>query len=800
MTALIWIAFFTSGVTGLAYELVWVRMLGQLFGATTPAVAATVSIFLGGLALGAHLGSLFFDRRRHPLRIYALLELAIGATAAAVPWLFELVSLLLGGRSTADSTVAVLVGSALVLIVPSTLIGATFPAMAAVLRSHSTPTQRTGYFYGVNTLGAVVGCLVASIWWIPALGLHWSTYTGVSLNVLAACLAWAVHLSGQRAGSSAAATGVATDADSAPAPEAPAAQASLPGWLAATLAVTSGFLAIAIEVMWVRAWSLSFPVTVYVFALVLAAFLVGIGLGSLALGRTHRRRAPDPGTLAVLYLLVAFGSLATQALIPLLMPWSISMFTDGVIQSWGMYVAWVGTVSVLLMLPATLAMGAALPLLIGVSSGGAGASRTAGRLYSLNTVAGLVASLSATFWLMPWLGLSRGLTICALGYLVLALVVLFRRPGRRRLRAAVVGLTLLLVPVLLLDLQPEVNPMRQLRGHKLLYYRDAPSATVSIHEDRAGIRSLRSNNLYSLAETRPATIAMQYRLGHLPLLLHRQPKRALLVGFATGSTLAAMSADARLKQLDCVEVNGLLFRLAPYFEAVNQRVWTDPRVRLFKGDGRRFLSRAGQRYDVIVADLFLPRSPGVGALYSQEHFAAVARRLQPGGVFVTWLPLWQLSPDETATIIRTFREVFPDAVGRLANRSPDRPVLGLVNTGCTSGPQDPARLERLLRQRVGASLARAFPALPGLQAPPPGAADRMVLGPRMLAAWSRDARINELARPVIEYSAPRTIMRARLEGVSLASRNLKMVARLWQGAGDEPLCSQPPGPLGVNYP
>lgn len=771
---LLFLAFLLSGVAGLSYEVTWTRYLQDIFGASAPALAATIAVYFAGLALGSWLGSRVFGRSHTPIRDYALLEASIGATAALVPGFLSMLAELCRGHAAAGSLLWDLPVAIAALLVPTTLLGATFPAMAAVVRSLPSRTWAVGAFYGLNTLGAVLGCLLVAFLWLPWLGRAATSALQVGINLAIALMLLVMHAV-QRRGSAPVLGADPVDEPSVPEAALPdgAAEATLPSWLALGLAGGSGLFAISVEVLWIRALALSFPATVYVLALVLAAFLVGLGSGALLVGQLHRRRAPRLRTLWALFVLVPFGCLLTQHLLPWLLPLCLRQFYSGTIGSFEAYVAWVGGAAVLVMLPATLAMGAILPVLVGMQRMG-DLARSGGLLYAVNTLCGVVGSLLCAFVVMPWLGVSSSLVACCVGYLLMASVVALSEekpsPGLRLITAVS------LVAVLLLAgfrLHPEVNPLKDQAGMKLLFYQDAASSTVSIYEDRLGQRSLWSNNLHALSETRPSTVGMQYWLGQASMLVHPRPRRALLVGFATGTTLAAMAQDPRLARLDCVELHELYFALAPFFEAVNLKVWQDRRVRLIRADGRHYLSRDGEAYDVIASDLYVPQDPGVAYLYSLEHFDAVRRRLARGGLHVTWLPLWQLSPEEMAVVARTFLAVFPDAKALLCTWFPGRPLLGLVGLADGATALEPRRYVQALRGRLSRLMRRAFPDQPWPEdAWPRGEAGARLLGTAHLRALAGQGPLNRVDHLHIEFSSPRTLLEERLHGTPLWVRNL----------------------------
>jgi len=742
---IIWIAFFLSGVAGLSYEVAWTRFLTDLFGASTPAISVTISIYFLGMALGSWLGGKQFQRSTRPLRDYALLEVGIGVSAALVPVCLEAVTDGLLNMPGSGGALWNLVISTAVLIAPTTLLGATFPAMAAVvreLRQGRDTTSGVGLFYGLNTLGAVAGTLLVAFLLLPGLGRLWTCVALVWVNLLVAALAGVLHLvHRRRQGDVEAVSGQQPVVKTAPSP-------SIPLRLASVVALASGVFSIGAEVLWIRALSLSFPTTLFVLALVLSAHLVGVGLGALAAGRLNRRGGPPrPALLASVYLAVPGACIITSQLVPLLLPISGALLRDGHVQSWAVYLAWVGGGSVLVLLPATLAMGAALPLLIGAAVPDQDrAPRTSGWLYGLNTLGGVVGSLATTFWLMPALGLAACLMLWEVGYMALALWLTLLPGQPRSARIAVAGALAATLVVLLSGNAPGMDPAADVEGRKRLFHQDAATSTVTVYQDEPGLRSLWSNNLYSLSDTSRPTVSMQRRIGAISTRQHPNPRRALLVGFATGTTLGGMARDKRLKSLECVELHERYFEIAHLFKGANLGVAKDPRVSLIRADGRHFLSRPGHGYDLIAMDLFAPRNPGVSALYSVEHFKAARRRLNKGGVLISWLPLWQLSPREVGVVIRSFQQTSPGAVGMVAADNPARPLMALV--GRTGGE------------------------------PPPGREALLKISSSALSSWAEGAPLNTLNHPFIEHSSPRTIFEAGFNQVNLAQQNLSRIQRL----------------------
>jgi spermidine synthase len=749
-----------------------------------------------------------------------------------------------------ENTALLLAISVVILLLPTTLLGATFPAMAAIVRQLSNTTRSTGLFYGFNTLGAVVGCVVVSFWLLPSLGQRYTTWSMTIINISIALVFWLGHhldflpVAKQNAAPDQtlaessqaqttseqqivahtspdlAHTKIATPISPTSSPDVVAntSTVSIPCHqntpvlspiLFRSLAVGSGCLAIGIQVLWTRALALSFPSTVYVFTLVLAAYLVGIGFGSLWVGVAFRKRAPQRENLWLFYLAIGIGSLCTLWLFAQITPISLYLLQNQWVASWGAYMVWIGLSAVIAMLPATLVMGAAFPILIGMATNNTQkASRIAGQLYALNTIGGVIGSLCVTFLFMPLLGLSQTLFFLAFGYVILALVVSWHATARQWLRLSSVAVLGLAALIWNTDQYPKANPLKYRHNQELLFYRDSSSATIAIYRDQKGVRSLRINNYYGLSNTNIPTISMQYRLGHIPMMLHPNPERALLIGFATGTTLAAM-AQHPAQQIDCVEIHKDIINLSHFFKDVNHDIkQQSPRVRLIAEDGRRYIMRTDTKYDLIVGDLYLLRNPGVGRLYSVEHFSSVSNKLSPDGIFVAWLPLFQLHPMDMASIIRSFLQVFKNAEGWVAQWDSNLAIIGLVGKKSSQPIQAPPNFEQQLNKWLDSSIAKAkeinsspsqplesnvqdfqLPISSGtvtkskhacnsthLSAQPQNA--RRLLTTKLLIDWANTAPINRLELPVIEFSAPRVMVQAQIQKSPLALQNIRQISRL----------------------
>ena len=643
-----------SGTAALVYQVVWLRWFQLLFGATAYAASATLCAFFTGLALGAALVGRASGRSSRPLALYGAVEIGAALCSLLVPVaiglyapLYASLYQLLGDQRLAF--VAVKYALALAAMLPAaTLLGGTLPPLAASFVRDGRELGREGVLlYAVNLVGAALGSALAAFLLIEALGLRACYGVGVVLSLVAGIAALAL---GRRQGS---APGAGT--------RAPEGAASL-RYLAVSFA--SGFGILAFEVLLIHALAQILTNSVYSFGAVLVVVLLALAAGAGLVSATARRL---PSRILLL------SALVTEALLLLLLPWLVVTATGGLsrhmsgtlLHGLGLAVGFGG--------PALLVGGVVLPLTFRLAAGGAVGPRLGG-LLAANTAGGILGSLLASFLLLERLGLWPSLALLGLGYGAAALLVA-GSPRARWLRGSLIGAAVVAVLV------SPANPWRlpvvaPEAGETVLAVAEGAHGVVSVLESSDGERRIKLNNHYSLGGSR-ARVA-QERAGHLPLLLHPEPKRVLFVGAATGGTAAAAVAHP-VEEIVLVELVPEVQSLAAeYFGFATRGVHRDPRTRLVAEDGRNHLRAVPERYDVVVADLFIPWEPGVGSLYAREHFQAVRDHLTPSGVFCQWLPLYQFGPREFEIVLATFLDVFPNAALWRGDFFARRPVAALV--------------------------------------------------------------------------------------------------------------------------
>ncbi|MFK4531584.1 spermidine synthase [Bradyrhizobium japonicum] len=625
-----------SGFAGLGYEIVWTRQLSLALGTEMMAVLGVIAGFFGGLALGAFALDRLIRRSKSPWAVYAILEAVIAAWGLISVWLLPAAGRVLAPLLGTEPSPALLwVGSlalpTLALLPATVAMGGTLAALERMTRQAHGEARVTAGVYGANTAGALAGTLVSTFLLIPALGFSGTLLCLAAVNAF--CAVGALALGSTR------------KADA----ERPQPERIRDVRLTITLFAT-GLLGIAFEVLVVRLAAQVMEDTVYTFAGLLAAYLLGTAAGGLLWQRTGREA--NDGNLRGLLAATAFACITTAALAP----YAGRMVE--IASSTDVFGELVMAIS-LFLVPAT-AMGALFGLLAQRVSDQRG---SVGSAVGINSLGACIAPLVAAQFLIPNFGAWTALILVALGYLLLL-------PPTR---SALLWSAAPAISALVLWFNPAPSLMRVPSGGKLLAVREGPMATASVVDDAAGVRYLEVNGHFRMGGT--SSTRSDYRQAMLPLLLHEAPQRALFLGIGTGATVVGGT------QMPGVSVRGVelsreVVDLLPWF--VNPPPTSAPRVTV--ADARRYVAADTSQHDVIIADLFHPALDGSGALYTVEHFKAVKRRLAPGGIFCQWLPLYQLDLPSLRAIVRGFLDVYPDGSAWLNHYSVRTPMLALIGT------------------------------------------------------------------------------------------------------------------------
>ena len=769
MRAAILACFLLSGASSLVLELLWTRELTLVFGATIPAISTVLGVFMGGLALGSFLAGRWSSRLRDLPRAYAIAEGLIGLYALVVPYLLRglprlhaAAHALYGGHPTLLSLTR-LVATILVLIVPTTLMGATLPLLSRHFVAEAGGAARAGRtvgaLYAWNTFGAVLGTFVGGFVLLPPFGKGVTNLVAALTNLVLAALVLSLRGRPRRE----------DDLDSLEVPvEAPAAPPSPASRRvrAAVLAAfaISGAAAMVCQVLWNRALAIVIGSSVYSFTLILLAFLVGLAAGAAALGALSARARTPLAWLGGVHLAVGAAVLASYAVMDKLPSAFLALLRGGSFSVDGV-IACQFLLALLALLPPTLAMGGVLPITVRLVSRGAGTiGEDVGRAYALNTLGAIVGSLAAGFVVLPTVGLEHGLRGCAAVSIVLGAGFLLAAPGPRARRVAAIAAVAawaVLAPgwdrlrfsagLFRVSIARQIIESSRWALPELVYYQDGVATTVSVEK---WARTIALKNNGKVDASNGDDMATQIMVGLMPFVFHPtaldRPPRAAVIGFGSGVTIGAVT-QFPIASADVVELEPRVVEAGSrFFAAVNHRPEVDPRVHVVIDDGRSFLARGDDRYDVIVSEPSNPWITGVSNLFTVDYWRIARARLADDGVFCQWAQLYELSPRNVKILLRSFASVFPYTYAFAAEDLSSDVILVAANHPLEL---DLAHLRRAFAHPVlGPELRR------GGVASAEDLVAYLLLTPEEIAAFTAGAPINTDDNALIEYAAPRDLL------------------------------------------
>jgi spermidine synthase len=700
-----------SGCAALIYEIVWLQLLQLVIGSSAISLGLLLAAYMGGLCAGSALLARLVPPDRHPLRVYAALEVGIGGLGLLVLFGIPLVGrIYLAGPS---GLVARGLVAAVCLLPPTLLMGASFPAIARWASTSSSDAYRTGFLYSANIAGAVAGCLIAGFYLLRVFDMAVATYAAVAINVAVALCAAVI---GSRRGYS-----VLTHAA-----EPVASARPLSGVTLVYMAIAlSGLTALGAEVVWTRLLSLLLGPTVYTFSIILAVFLLGLWAGS-SVGSSLARRLERPRlALAACQILLA-GALAWTAytMAHSLPYWPVDPWLS--LDPWFNFeldlvrVTWA-------ILPATLLWGASFPLaLASAIAPREDPARAAGSIYAINTAGSIVGSLAFSLWFIPTVGSRQSqqilIAIAVLAAILAGFSISQHASRKARFAAAAVAAVLLgwglaatvqdvpweviaygrrIAPIIrAFDLYDRANPT------KVLFRGEGVNSSILIAE-RAGQR-----HFYVSGKAEASTAILDMRLermmGHVPALLHPSPKSVLVVGFGAGVTAGSFTRYPELENLVICELEPFIPPASTeYFGKQNYEVLHNAHTRMVYDDARHYIFTTRDKFDVITTDPIHPWVKGTSVLYSKEYYELVKQHLNPGGVVAQWLPIYDSDPDTIKTELATFFAVFPEGTiwsNNLNGDGFDLVLLGQAHPAPINVDALQARLDQAGYAPVGASL------------------------------------------------------------------------------------------------
>ena len=668
---LLLLLFVGSGCAALIYEIVWFQLIELVIGSSAVSLGVLLGTFMGGMCLGSLLLSRIIPPDRHPLRVYALLEAGIGVLGLIVLGVVPL----MGGIYTATA-MGGLAGilwrgllCAICLLPPTLLMGATLPAISRWVETTPQGVSWIGFLYASNIAGSVFGSLLAGFYLLRVHDMVTATMVAAAINfgIAAVGLALARRAVHQP---------TPPDAESDEAP-----QGSAAVYVAIGL---SGLTALGAEVVWTRLLSLMLGASVYTFSIILAVFLIGLGVGSAAGSATARGRSPR-AALGWSQLLLTVGIGWSAYMIALALPyWPINPTLSP--SPWITFQLDLLR-SLVAVFPAAFLWGASFPLAIAaVVEPGRDAGRLVGRVYAANTVGAIVGSILFSVVVIPRIGTLHAEQLL-IGVAIVSSIVAFLPLLRARVREGAAAMTGsrfverigagqgalvaagLLVAALVATRVPNVPDGLIAYGRflptyttqpKYLYVGEGMNSSIAVSEETDGVRNFHVAGKVE-ASSLPQDMRLQRMLGHISALLVKDPKSVLVVGFGAGVTAGAFVMHPGVKRIVICEIEPLIPQVvSTYFTRENHDVTHDPRVEIVYDDARHYILTTKEKFDVITSDPIHPWVKGAATLYTREYFELVKQHLNPGGVVTQWVPLYESLPDVVKSEVATFFGVFPD--------------------------------------------------------------------------------------------------------------------------------------------
>jgi spermidine synthase len=663
----LFLLFVGSGCAALIYEIVWFQLLQLVIGSSSISLGILLGTFMGGMCIGSLLLPRLIPAREHPLRVYAALELGIGILAIVIligmPLVGGIYTAWAGEGVTGIVFRAVIAG--ICLLPPTILMGATLPAISRWVKATPDGVAWLGFFYGGNIAGGVVGSLVAGFYLLRMFDVATATAAGVVLNLAVAAIAFVLARKTEYV------------SDRLPDHAAPSRRGVRTVYVAIAL---SGMTALSAEVVWTRLLSLHFGATVYTFSLILAVFLLGLGIGS-TIGATLARSAASPRRALGWCQLLVCAAVAWSAyqLTESLPYWPINPY----LASTPWFTLQLDLVRCLwVVLPGAMLWGASFPLaLAAVATTDQDAARLAGGVYAANTVGAIVGSMATSFILIPWIGSSHSEQVIIIVSALSALLLLEpsfggAAEGERAKRGwnlagtAVLALAMIAAGLLARSVH-ELPGLLVAYGRyaatrvgqaSIIYVGEGLNAAVAVSELSNGVRNYHNAGKVQ-ASSEPQDMRLQRMLGHLTTLLPRQAKKVLVIGCGAGVTAGAVSIDPAVEHETIAEIEPLVPKVvSTYFAEHNFDVVRNPKVHVRIDDARHFVETTTEKFDAITSDPLDPWVKGAAMLYTVEFFQMAKDHLNPGGVVTLFVQLYESNSEAVKSEIGTFLEVFPHGI------------------------------------------------------------------------------------------------------------------------------------------
>jgi spermidine synthase len=643
-----------SGCSALIYEVAWYQVLQLALGSTAVSLGILLATFMGGLCIGSIALPRMNLARHHPLKVYAVLEFGIGLLGIIVTIAMPSVSrvYIIGAEHGMPGMLLRGLVAAVCMLPSTILMGASLPAIVRGIEATPRGVSWWALLYGSNTAGAVFGCLLAGFYLLRIYDMATAAFVAAAINILVAAVSFVL------------ARGIAPAAGST----APAASKSgrWPVYIAIAL---SGASALGAEVIWTRLMGMLLLATVYAFSIILAVFLVGLAAGGAAASWLIRRMRADLA-LGLCQLLLTVGIAWTAGVITGILPfWSDAILTTT--NPWQMFLLDLKRCAFAILPPAFL-WGASFPLACAaaIKSPDDDPGRVAGGVYAANTLGAIVGALAVSLVLIPWIGTQEStrliLFLSALSALIVLVPVIKGRASRVLPALGLLASMLLAgllawgVPSVPGDLIAYGRRMGIYKGQStILYVAEGRNSSVAISRWSNGTTYVNVNG-HVEATTEPFDMKLQRMVGHLPGLIHPNPKSVLGIGFGAGVSAGTFTRYPGIEKITVCEIEPVIPPASTrYFAPQDYDVYHNPRTHIVYDDARHYLLTTNEKFDIIASDPLDVFVKGTAALYSQEYFEAVKQHLNPGGMFSLYVPLYETDEPTIKSELETFFRAFP---------------------------------------------------------------------------------------------------------------------------------------------
>jgi spermidine synthase len=654
-----------SGCAALIYEIVWYQLLQLAIGSTAVSLGVLLATFMGGLCIGSVGLPRLRAARQHPLRVYAALELGIAVCGVLVLLILPLAdrAYISGAQYGMPGMLLRGLICAICMLPPTVLMGASLPAIVRSVESTPRGVAWWGLLYGSNTTGAVFGCLLAGFYLLRIYNTVTATFAAAAINLAVAAIAFQL-----------ARKTPALESSTVPEEQLPPADTDDAGrWTIYVTIALSGACALGAEVIWTRLLGMLLGATVYVFSIILAVFLIGLAIGSTVaawLLQGIKRALPARLALGWCQVLLTLGIAWTVYMIADSLPyWPINPLLTT--NPW--YTFQIDLMRCLwAILPPTILWGASFPLaLAAAASRGEDAGRVVGGIYAANTLGSIAGALSVSLALIPWIGTQQSQRLLLALSGASALFVLLPYLRKQRSTGLALGLLTAMAMTALLTWKVDPIPGELIAyGRRMAIYAGQSHVlyTVEGRNSSAAITQW-SDGAYEIdvnghveATTEPYDMKLQRMVGHLPALLHPNPRSVLGIGFGAGVSAGTFTTYPGIQKITICEIEPVIPPTSTrYFAKQDYDVMHNPRTHIVYDDARHFMLTTTEKFDVIASDPLDVFVKGTAAIYSKEYFEAVKRHLNPGGLFTLYVPLYESDVQTIKSEFATFFDVFPDA-------------------------------------------------------------------------------------------------------------------------------------------